>query len=219
MKKSIIFFIFLILSCSLVFAHQPRIAFDKEISFSNPIVVESPEISKAYYGELNGEPDYYRIESSEEFNLYLNILTPDLPDSRTDFIAEVIHNNETIILLDGTDQEWTAFFEPFARDNYLKGPEFEETISSGSYIIKISNKENSGRYSLAVGKIESFTPVETIKTFVYLPSIKKNFFEKSPLSAFTNIFTLFSLIIIVALISITFYIIKKLTNKKHEKKR
>ena len=33
-----------------------------------------PEISKAYYGKLNGIPDIYTIKSSEPFNFYINII-------------------------------------------------------------------------------------------------------------------------------------------------
>ena len=61
--------IFLILVSLKAFAHQPKLIKynpTKEI----PHEVINPEISKAYYGKLNGEPHYYRIKSEKDFLFY-----------------------------------------------------------------------------------------------------------------------------------------------------
>ncbi|MSR78889.1 MAG: hypothetical protein EXS59_01965, partial [Candidatus Taylorbacteria bacterium] len=70
-------------------AHQPR------ITESRLTEVPSPEVSKAYYGKLTGEPDVYVINASEAFDFYVNVLVPDIAGQKKDVSA--------IILKDGTE--------------------------------------------------------------------------------------------------------------------
>ena len=209
MNKTFLFSIILVFVFSFnVLAHQPRIDFGQG-TISNPIQVDKPEISKAYYSSLNGNPEYYIINSDKDFNLYLNILSPDIPNSKTDFSVEVISNNFNFTL---NGKEWKNFYEPFGGDNYLQGPELDKQVTSGTYLIKVSNTNNQGKYSLAIGKIESFPPLEIIKTTFALPKIKKDFFNKSVLTAYFNLSGLFILVTIVIIICIIYairYLIKK----------
>jgi hypothetical protein len=211
--KKIILMLFAVMMLNGVIAHQPRVGF--EGALESPIQVEKPEISKAYYGELEGNPEYYEINSDNDFLLYLNILAPDIQGARKDFIVEVLQNDEIIFILD--DAAWGEFYEPFGGDNYLMGPELEEQVTSGTYIIKVSNPDNAGKYSLAVGKIESFPPIEIIKTIFALPKLKKDFFNKSPLTAYFNYSGLFLLILLILILALIFgirYLIKKYKKKK-----
>ncbi len=209
--KKIILMLFAVMMLNGVVAHQPRVGFEGILE--NPIQVEKPEISKAYYGELEGNPEYYEINSDDDFLLYLNILAPDIQGARKDFIVEVLQNDKIIFILD--DANWGEFYEPFGGDNYLMGPELEEQVASGTYIIKVSNPDNVGKYSLAVGKIESFPPIEIIKTIFALPKLKKDFFNKSPLTAYFNYSGLFLLILLILIIALIFGIryLKKNTKR------
>ena len=72
----IIFLFFLLLSGNL-FAHQPKLI-NYSPSFDKPHKVLFPEISKAYYGKLEGSPHYYIITSNEDFLFYASILTPKI---------------------------------------------------------------------------------------------------------------------------------------------
>ena len=207
--KKIILILFVFMMLGLVLAHQPRVGFDAT-TLENPIEVEKPEISKAYYGDLEGSPEYYQIDSNQDFLLYVNILAPDIEGARTDFIVEVFQNDEVIYTLD--DKNWGEFYEPFGGDNYLMGPEFEEQVNAGTYLIKVSNADNLGKYSLAIGKIESFPPLEIIKTIIALTKLKKDFFNKSPLTAYFNLSGLFLLILLALIIALVFiirFLIKK----------
>jgi len=65
------------------YSHQPRLV------ESSRITVVDPEISKAYYGKLAGEPHIYRIESPQPFALYVNILVPDIPGQDKDVSAAI----------------------------------------------------------------------------------------------------------------------------------
>jgi len=216
-KKFILILMVFLLFINIISAHQPRLVYNLENSQDNPIVIQEPEISKAYYGELKGQPDYYMIKSEEEFNLYLSILSPDLEDSKTDFEVEIILDNNLFFVLNGSQEDWEVFHEEFAGDSYLDGTEIEKTVEPGIYYIKVSNPSNTGKYSLAVGKIESFPFKEIVKTFIVLPKLKKDFFEKSPLTAYFNLMGLslsIFLIVIGGIITGIIFIAKKLKKKK-----
>ena len=114
--------LFLLLSFK-VLAHQPKL-----INYSplkdNPHMVTSPEISKAYYSKLTGAPHYYQINSDKEFLFYTSILSPKVGDAHISFSIDVLDEGHKIIYrADGSDFLWTAWYEPYARDWYWKGPE------------------------------------------------------------------------------------------------
>ena len=201
---------------SITAAHQPRIVFDRQTSPENPFVIEAPEISKAYYGILNGTPDYYSIDANQPFRLYLNILVPDMKDSRTDFIVDVSSRNGTLIVLNGTNSNWTKFYEEFGGNYYLKGPEIYKDLSEGLYHIKVYDQDNKGKYTLAVGDIESFTPSEIMNVLLKLPRIQSEFFEKPFYSAYLNRFTMFLLIPMIILLLVIAFLIWKVRRRKTE---
>ena len=163
-----ILFFFIIFFNSCVFAHQPKLI-NYSPSEINPHEIIYPEISKAYYGALKGQPHYYRIKSDKQFLFYTGILSPKINDSYNWLSLDVLNENDEIIYqADGSNFNWEAWYEPYARDWYWKGPEIggqvnEETgfktsflLESGIYLIKIYNDENLGHYSLAVGEAEFF---------------------------------------------------------------
>uniref|UniRef100_A0A7C6A9H4 Uncharacterized protein n=1 Tax=candidate division WOR-3 bacterium TaxID=2052148 RepID=A0A7C6A9H4_UNCW3 len=181
---------------SIIFAHQPRLVLQKDLAFNYPLFIQNPEISQAFYGELTGSPHYYQINYEKDFNLYLNILVPDIKGARTDFSVEVSKGKE--LILNGKRFIWEKFFEPFGGDHYLKGPEYKAKVKKGEYLIKVYNDDNIGKYVLAVGDIESFPPKEMIKAFLALPRLKI-FFNKSPFTAYFNrigLYTLPALVIV-----------------------
>lgn len=173
-----ILIIVIFLSISMAFAHQPRLASDNS-TIANPIVVKNPEISQAFYGKLNGNPAYYKIQSNKQFQLYANILVPDIPGAISQLMSVQITDSsgKTIGMLNAKNSTWTPYFEEFGGDNYLKGPEFNQTVPAGTYYLKVFNGDNQGRYSLAIGDIESFPPAETLNTLFLLPIIKANIFQ------------------------------------------
>ncbi|MBN2095371.1 MAG: hypothetical protein JW727_04950 [Candidatus Aenigmarchaeota archaeon] len=202
----------LVLAMPLALCHQPRIVFDREASFENPVIVSQPEISKAYYGQLNGSPEYYRIYSPVSFKLYAGLLSPNISGSRTDFIAEVSNKSRIILILNGPARNWTPYYEEFAGDYYLRGPDSEKVVPSGTYYIRVFNRDNQGKYILAIGKEESFTPDEMARTVFTLPRIKREFFGKPGYEAFFN-FTGVFLLIVLSIIAIISYLICKAASK------
>ena len=103
--KSIILLFILFLSICAVSAHQPRLEVGVNSSMSNPIVVQNPEISQAFYGSLNGQPDYYKITSNKTFELLVNILVPQSPGISSDFVSANITDSsgKTIAMLAETN--------------------------------------------------------------------------------------------------------------------
>ncbi len=203
---------FLLLVCSNPAAsHQPRIISEQKVEIKNP------QISQAFYAVLQGTPDDYILKEEKEFPLYISILLPDLPEVRKDYLIEVYsfdNGNQLVPLfkLEGNHHTWEPFYEPFAGDTYLQGPESERVLPSGIYIIRVSNPDNQGKYVLSVGREESFSVPEAVDTIRNLPALKK-YFGKSPFTAFFNLvglFILMSLAVLAVVIFIAYRFIRYL---------
>ncbi|MFA5747991.1 MAG: hypothetical protein WC872_02645 [Candidatus Absconditabacterales bacterium] len=212
-KKKIILCFFLLFFFSFTFAHQPRLIFEKTNSETNPIIIKNPEISQAFYGELKGNPDFYKISSNTGFLLYAQLTSPDISGAQKNFSAKISSKKKLIKLIDGKNFQRGNFFEKFAGDNYNQGPEFSKNVESGDYFIQIFNPNNSGKYVLAIGKIESFPLNESISTIKILPKLKTDFFQKPAYTAFFNVIGLFlggSLILLIFIIWIIYKLIKNI---------
>ena len=170
------------------FAHQPILNSDEEMSPDKPYVIENPEISKAIYSTLEGSDHYYLISSEKPFNFYAGLTVPKINDC-DDFLRfsfAVLDNDFHIIQeFDGQKYHWWKWYEPYGKKWYWVGPEYGKNFKSsnifdaGTYYIKVYNKDNIGKYVLAVGDIEKFTPAVIAKTLIILPIINKNFWDKS----------------------------------------
>jgi hypothetical protein len=175
-----VIFVLLMASISMSSAHQPRLVIGANASNDNPIVIQNPEVSQAFYGELKGQPNYYQIKSDNQFKFYLNLLVPASPGIPPDFIsAQVLDSSGNVIItIDGTNSTWKSYFEEFGGDYYLKGPETKADLPAGTYYIKIFNTDNQGKYNIAIGEEESFPLDETMKALVTIPLLKEQFFGK-----------------------------------------
>lgn len=175
--KKILFFVFGLLLLWFSFAHQPRLTFKQPAG--EIIQVQNPQISQAFYGILSWQEDVYQIVTDTWFLLYVNIVVPDQEGQRKDFFVDIQEGNSAVYTrLDGKKFERTPFFEPFWRDAYLMGPSLEKDVDPGTYTLRVSNPDNQGKYSLAIGKIESFNLKEIINTYKVMPALKMQFFEK-----------------------------------------
>lgn len=203
--KKIIYLVMLLTLIGVVVAHQPRVV-DSEM-----IEVLDPEISKAYYGELEGEQHIYSINSEQEFSIYVNVLIPGKELTHT-VSAELVKDDKVIYFLDGEDFQWEPWYEEFAKDWYMKGPEYgkefksTERLPAGKYEIKVYNAENEGKYVLAVGDIEMFSANEIAKAAIIVPQLKVYFFGKYYL-----------LLIPIGLVLIIYFIIRKVKKSKISK--
>lgn len=178
--KVLILLFVLFLSICAVSAHQPRLEVGINSSTANPIVVSNPEISQAFYGNLIGQPDYYKITSDKSFNLYVNLLVPQSPGINPDFISAQITDSsgKTVGLLIGKNSTWMPLFEDFGGDYYLQGPAFNQTVPAGTYTVKIFNANNTGKYAVAIGSEETFPPLESLNALYLIPILKEQIFSK-----------------------------------------
>jgi len=197
------------LAAGAAFAHQPRLVNDRP-----SIIVRDPEISQAFYARLAGNPQTYDIRSEAPLRLYVNLLVPDIPGIETDYEAAVFRETggkkELLARLDGKTYAWRPFYEPFGGDRYLLGPEYDEQVPAGAYTVVVTSPDNTGKYVLAVGKIEKFPPKEMARTIVALPKLKR-YFGKSPWTAFFNLSGAFLLVAIgaVAGLAALFFLIRR----------
>ena len=160
-------------------AHQPR------IPVGNDTTVPDPEISKAYYGELRGEPQIYNISSSVPFALYVNILVPDTTFQKKDVSLSLFKKgnpDELLATFDEKNNNWKKFFEPFGHDTYWMGAEYKAKAEAGDYQVKVWSTNNDSKYSLAIGEAEKFDLKETVNAINLIPKIKRDFFNESPIS-------------------------------------
>ena len=204
--KKFLLFLYTLLFVGFTFAHQPRLVFMQP---GQVVQVKNPEISQAFYGNLSGQEDVYQIVADTGFLLYVNLVVPDISGSRTDFTVHIIEGDDAIFVgLDGTKFQWTTFFEKFAGDTYLQWPSREKQVTPGTYTIKVSNPGNQGKYSLAIGKIESFPVNEIIKTFKAMPALKMTFFQKPRYTIFSNYVGWFFGILLVIAIGLVWWGVK-----------
>ncbi|MBW3014050.1 hypothetical protein KY335_02305 [Candidatus Woesearchaeota archaeon] len=200
--------ILLLLLVTAVSAHQPRLV-DQDFT-----EIKNPEISQAFYGNLEGKEESYQINSGTPFMLYVQILVPDIENIDKDVSANITLGEKTYTL-DGLEHEWTRFYEEFGGDYYYMGPEMEQAVKQGTYNIKVFSPDNQGKYVLVVGKEEAFPVKEMLRTLVVMPKLKM-YFDRSPFTAFFNrigIFLLIPLIILIVIIFFLRWLIKKLYTK------
>jgi dipeptidase E len=168
-----------------VFAHQPNLVFLQKTD----IEITNPEISRAFYDELSGVSKNYFINSDKDFNLYVNLLVPEISNkdgrySANIFLIKPDNFEEQIATLDASAVEWKEFYESFGRDYYLKGPEFEQKFVAGKYRVEVFSPDNLGKYVLAVGKTEKFDAMGILNVFWQIPLLKIKFFNSSILQFF-----------------------------------
>jgi hypothetical protein len=99
-------------------------------------------------------------------------------------------------------QNWTKFYEEYGGDWYLQGPAYEADVDAGVYLIEVHSDTNTEDYSLAIGKIEQFGPVEIVSTIFILPLMKALFWSNYSM-------IILYLVAFAVLLGIAFLIYKK----------
>jgi hypothetical protein len=213
MKNGLLILTFLIFSLFLIpvsVAHIPEIVTEDRDYTKDPIIVEEPEISYAYYGKLHGSPQLYKIESDEPFLLYVSLLVPYVGQEETPKVEFHIWKDGEKIVKMHAYQNWTKWYEEYGGDWYLQGPTYEANVEAGTYIVEVHSDTNLEDYTLAIGKIERFGPKEILWTIIILPVMKAIFWGNFMLISIYIIIT-------VVIILIIFWIHRRRKNKKNRK--
>ena len=203
-KKVLCALIILLISSLSALAHQPVIV------GKNIIIIEKPDISRAFYHELTGQPRTYLINADKPFDLYINLLVPKNTNAAGRYSARVyqLTENKKVLLseLKADSVTWKEFYEPFGGDSYLKGPEFKQSVPAGKYEIEVFSRDNLGKYVLAVGEKEFFGPKEIASVYTEVPKLKGGFFGGNPL---TFLATPFGLVLVVMVGAAAYFLLRR----------
>ena len=185
MKKPLSLILFIIF-CTQIHAHKPVLNENSSYPPDAPYEIEDPEISKAIYSTLSGDPHFYRIQSEEDFDFYSGILAAKIGDCplESKFSFEVLDSDfHTIYLADGENFEWTPWYEEYGKQWYWNGPEIGQNFASnkvfkaGTYYIKVFNNTNTGQYVMAVGDIEKFSLTDIVGLIFSIGDIEDEFWD------------------------------------------
>ena len=187
MKPLIISFLFLSLFTQ-VYAHKPVLNENSTYPPEAPYEIEEPEISKAIYSTLTGDPHYYRIQSDIDFDFYAGILAAKIGECALDrkFSFEVLDSEfHSINVADGENFEWEPWYEEYGKQWYWNGPEIgknflsDRVYKAGTYYIKVFNKTNTGQYIMAVGDIEKFSFTDIVGLLFSMGDIEDKYWDPS----------------------------------------
>ena len=176
----------LLLVCTQTIAHKPVLNENSTYPADAPYMIEEPEISKAIFSTLSGDPHFYRIDSESDFNFYAGILAAKIGDCELEekFSFEVLDSEfHSIRLADGENFEWTPWYEEYGKQWYWNGPEVGESFLSdrvfkaGTYYIRVFNNSNTGQYIIAVGDIEKFSFTDIVGLIFSMGDIEDEFWN------------------------------------------
>ena len=194
----------LLLLSTGAYAHQPRLILDYR---AQPVAVDNPLISYAFYGTLDGAPEAYVIQSSEPFRLYVNLLAPYTGQAESSELGFKITKDGKEIAAFDNYSNWTRWYEEYGGDWYLYGPTYDDNVSAGEYVIEVYSDSNSEKYTLATGYEESFGPLEILNTMAVLPLMKAIFWGNYTL-------VIIYLAVIALLVWAVLFLKKRLRKKK-----
>ncbi len=148
----------LILSASLVYAHQPYFE-DVDTTRDTPLRVIDSDVSTALYSTLESatDEDWFIMRGQKGQNLFLGMTIPQV-EGQIDFDPTIalyeIDGETPIAILDPT--EGTVFLEPFSNTAYWQRQRQRiELPESGEYLAKVWHPDGEvGRYVLVVGERE-----------------------------------------------------------------
>jgi hypothetical protein len=192
MKNRILPTLFLL--AALLIGQVPLVAAQQiRLIESSSILIANPEVQQTFYNTLDREAHFYTINAQESFHLKARLMVPKTDDAEKDFRMEITNEHGFEELVDGREAEWEEFLWVQTGDEYWMGPEFDEEVDAGEYILKVASPDLQGQYALRVGEEELLPFSEIVNTIQTLPTVKTEFFGKSSASAYSNVFGLYLL--------------------------
>ncbi|MFC1721565.1 hypothetical protein ACFL0Z_01480 [Patescibacteria group bacterium] len=129
--------------------------------------------------------------------------TPVLPPSPDETEDEPLEEGEEDIpsggvILGSDESDWQPIIDPFTFEKYFEGPRFTAEadtrravpVPAGIYTIKVYSPDNTGKYVLLMGEKGNLTLKGLLASVRDLPTLKQDFFGKSPWTAYFNLFGL-----------------------------
>ena len=117
------------------YAHQPVLNEENPVSFDSPYLIEKPEVSKAIYSTLQGEPHIFKISSNKDFKFYAGITVPKIEGCNQfdKFSFQVLDTSQKVIKdFDGESIKWWPWYEKYGKKWYWVGPELGVKFKSNN---------------------------------------------------------------------------------------
>lgn len=206
-------FVLIIFAISFIFSpaygHKLITHDDTHRSFETALVIPDHKISWAIYEDLGaGESKFYSFEAKKGDSFYASIVVPKM-EGLEEYSPTIVLVNPRVIgdQNNSLDSQFnvekypyegkfpgTEFYEPFGQVTYLERQEVNRIIpSDGKYFIIVTDEKNqSGKYSLAVGKIEDFSGADF---FTILP--KAWFDTKLFVNDYVSLLIFFGIIFVI----------------------
>ena len=173
-KITIMFFILVIFSISPAYGHKLISHDDTHRDFDSALQIPDHKISWAIYENLGtNEAKFYSFDAKRGDSFYASIVIPKitgLEEYSPSFVlmdATVFENDSTSLENQLNTEKFlyegnfpgNEFYEPFGQVTYWERQEVRTQIpSDGKYFIVVMDEKNQeGKYSLAVGTIEDFS--------------------------------------------------------------
>lgn len=165
--KTILFLFFIILvSLNPAYGHKLISHDDTHRDFESALQIPDHKVSWAIYENLGeNEAKFYTFEANEGDSFYASIVVPKI-----DGLEEY---SPTLFLIGDDNFEkkkinyeqnfpGNEFYEPFGQITYWERQEYTTEIPvDGTYFLVVMDEKNqSGKYSLAIGTIEDFSLVD-----------------------------------------------------------
>jgi hypothetical protein len=203
LKPTFIGLIIFILICNQVSAHVPYFE-HKDFSEEKPFKVRKMITqSKAVYSWLENDGlnpcediDIYKFtlkkpssmyielivpvveEYYEEFVPWFALVGPGLPDPTQELPFDILEDHGAIVMENvepGEPRE--TFYEVFGDKSYYEGPVFEGqlNITDTYYIYCWDPYKSGGDYTLVIGNLEIWGPLDILRALFYTPLIRRDF--------------------------------------------
>ena len=175
MKKIIIvFFLFAVVSTNSAYGHKLISHDDTHTGFDSALQIPDHKISWAIYENLGAdEAKFYSFDAKEGDSFYASIVIPKIngleeysPSLVLMNFATFENNHYTFDTKSNTEKflyegefPGNEFYEPFGQVTYWERQEIRTEIpDDGEYFIVVMDEKNQeGKYSLAIGTIEDFS--------------------------------------------------------------
>ena len=224
-KIIILLFLTIIISTSPAYGHKLISHDDSHRDFDSALVIPDHKISWAIYENLGPtETKFYVFDAKEGDSFYASIVIPKLEGLENYSPSIILMNDEMFngenipsniesniqkFLYEG-DYPGDEFYEPFGQVTYWERQEVKTIIpADGQYFILVLDEKNqNGKYSLAIGTIEDFSGSDF---FTILP--KAWFDTKLFLNDYVSIIIAISMLIGVPILLSVIILRKKIFKK------
>ena len=204
MKTILFLFLIILVSLNPAYAHKLISHDDTHRNFESALQISDHKVSWAIYENLGeNEAKFYTFDANKGDSFYASIVVPKI---------EGLEEYSPTLVLVGDDNfekkkinyeknfPGDEFYEPFGQITYWERQELKTEIpADGTYFLVVMDEKNqNGKYSLAIGTVEDFSLVDF---FTLLPKawIDTKLFVDDYNSITVSVLILFGLASVLAL--------------------